>query len=238
MASVKYGAFITDIKGSIGGQTFKGTRSGGVMQNKVCSSPLSKGGARLAVTGAPMPINPQVALRMIVSQWRGLSAAQRSAWNSFAPSLPFINKFGESYTASGYQCFVFLNMNLITSEQNSIDDPPMIEELPDAPTYQIEVVETPALSVTVAVDVPAGYVWSLDYAVIARVGQTPNVRDFRRWINLEAGSYTAEPLPIVWSAGIAPNQAIEIVATNSKITKADAGLIKKGAIEFPSMVPA
>jgi hypothetical protein len=43
--------------------------------------------------------------------WRELPAEAREAWNTNAVNFPFTNKFGDSYTGSGFQCFMSLNNN-------------------------------------------------------------------------------------------------------------------------------
>lgn len=63
-------------------------------------------------------------LTEITSQWRTLTAPTQLAWEAAAPSFPYIDKFGNPQTPSGYQLFTTLNLNLLAIGQNTITAPP------------------------------------------------------------------------------------------------------------------
>lgn len=64
-----------------------------------------------------MPVNPSSVKQNIVrarfgnlsQQWRGLTAAQRLAWNTQAPSIVLVDSLGQQYTPTGQQFFVGIN---------------------------------------------------------------------------------------------------------------------------------
>lgn len=159
MANVKYGSIVTDMKGKVGGQTFKGTKAGGVLQNN--PSPVK--GAKLTKADAGRAINPYNNMAAVSSSWRGLSDTQRDDWNAAAPSFPFKNKFGEYYTASGYQLYVSCNLNSLITGGNAIVVPPEPTELIPCPTWDFGDQTAAAFSVFA----PAGTDAAYKYAVYA-----------------------------------------------------------------------
>jgi len=104
MARVQYGAIVTDLKGSIGGQVFQGGNVSKVLRNK---------GYRKGTSSELR----QAACSRLVSQtmrWRSLTAAQRTSWAGVASSWAFLDKFGNTYYGSAYQVFTAYNLGLIT----------------------------------------------------------------------------------------------------------------------------
>ena len=112
MASGKYGTIITDMKGSIGGTTFKGTRSGAVVQNKINSNPSGKYGGKSQVDNNEQLIRSQLNFTQNLENWKNLSDVDRQTWVTGAVNFPFVNKFGEQYTPSAFQLFMSCNQNL------------------------------------------------------------------------------------------------------------------------------
>ena len=139
--SVKFSALVTDIKGKVGGSVFQGSKTGPVIKNKQnrnyikninaqqtfnillntwdgdMTSLMSLDNGSTAPDGSqkhiPDPRSPQTIIRSLSRQWSNLTAEERAAWVSAAPSFPFTNRYGESYTASGYQVFISINSRLI-----------------------------------------------------------------------------------------------------------------------------
>jgi hypothetical protein len=104
MVQVKYGAIITDMKGKIGGQTFKGNFTAASCQN--INKKLNR------VTDFNQ--TPRNNLAFIAASWRELTEAQRGNWNTLALTWPFVNCFGVEYFATGYQVFLSVNCNLLS----------------------------------------------------------------------------------------------------------------------------
>jgi len=102
MASIKFGAFLTDMRGKIGGSVFSKNKNGAYAKNKVTpSNPQS--GAQMAVRNL---------LAGFAQQWRTLTETVRQGWIDGAVNFPRTNVFGDSYTLSGNMLFNSLNSNL------------------------------------------------------------------------------------------------------------------------------
>lgn len=101
-ARVKYGALITEVKGSIGGQTFQSCRGGFILRNKPIS-PKNRSFSQSSIRS----VNAKNG-----SSWRGLSQAERDSWNAVAPSYPHTDKFGDPATLSGYELYMRANFYL------------------------------------------------------------------------------------------------------------------------------
>lgn len=75
----------------------------------------------------------QSIISQLSTRWRNLDPAQKDSWTSGAVNFPFKNKFGETYTGSGYQVYQSLNTNLINSLGVILDVCPIPAEV-SAPT--------------------------------------------------------------------------------------------------------
>jgi len=106
MASVKYGSLVTEIIGSVGGQTFQRSRNGFSVRNK------------------PRPRNTRTAntslVRSIIAAaaatWPTLSDVQRLSWNVVAPNWPAVDHFGDPVILSGYNTFVRSAFGLVVAQ--------------------------------------------------------------------------------------------------------------------------
>lgn len=151
-ATVKFSALVTDIKGKIGGTVFQGSKVGGIVKNKpngkyvkaipwVYGAPytitnwlgsmqslLDYAGGLAAPDGSlsayPTVFRPQQLTSTLSKAWSQLSSSQQAAWESAAPNFPFKNKYGQSYTASGYQVFQSINNKLMYYNQTMQTLPP------------------------------------------------------------------------------------------------------------------
>lgn len=115
MALVRFGGGVSEMRGSIAGQTFARNRSGAYVRNRI------------------NPINPQTQaqnqLRYLFAQvaasFKGLSKPQKEAWDEYSRSLTFFrNRLGESYTPSGRQVYQYCNTNLALVQANILGGPP------------------------------------------------------------------------------------------------------------------
>lgn len=140
-ASIKFSALMTGIKGKIGGTVFQSSKIGFIAKNKpsgnyvkafrwVLGAPqstvnwnnsqqsvleLDPGYCAPDGTMDPYAFNnsQQQLIRQLSKAWQALEGSDRAAWNSAAPSFPFTNKWGETYTGSGYQVFMSINNALM-----------------------------------------------------------------------------------------------------------------------------
>lgn len=98
MATIKLGAIITEIAGSIGGTTFRRGRNLTVMQNKQFG--VSKN--RLLGNQA-LP-----KLATIIQSWTSLASAEKTKWNNEALNFQFPDKFGDLKNLSGRELYIKL----------------------------------------------------------------------------------------------------------------------------------
>lgn len=123
MALIKLTAIVDNISGKLNGTVFSRNKGGHYMRSK--SKPTNPRTA------------PQMAVRAAfgaISQlWRGLTEAQRAAWQAAAADFPYQNKLGDSKELSGFALHQKLNRNLQLIGQSALSTPPAPEAVP-APT--------------------------------------------------------------------------------------------------------
>lgn len=129
MLLVKWsGAAVVDGRGKLGGTVFSKSRAGATARNKV--TPINRRSTaqqlRRAVFGA------------LSQAWRTLTQTQRNGWNALAnTAFTSTNIFGDVVKKAGNALFIALNANLNLVEQNTISDPPNVEDTA-APAYALE----------------------------------------------------------------------------------------------------
>ena len=118
MARIKYGSLVTEIVGSIGGQTFQKCRGGFIVRNKP-RSPFRRSEAQS---------RGRTAIAQLSQAWRVLTPVNRASWESVAPSWPKTDKFGDPYIMSGYECFIHANLFLVgtPSSYNQVGQLPSV----------------------------------------------------------------------------------------------------------------
>lgn len=111
MATIKLGAIITEISGSVGGTTFRRGPNFTVMQNKqfgASSNRLLKNKALPKLAG-------------IISAWALLPLAVRNEWKSQALLFQFLDKFGTLKNLSGRQLYIKLQSQSTFSGQGIVN---------------------------------------------------------------------------------------------------------------------
>jgi hypothetical protein len=111
---IKFGAIITDGRNKIGGQVVSKNKAGSYMKNKVT------------------PTNPQTTAQSskrgnvtsISQAWSGLTDTQRAAWNAAAINYAKSDIFGDLRHPSGFNLFMWLNLNLLNVGESQISTPP------------------------------------------------------------------------------------------------------------------
>lgn len=129
MAVVKYGGGITQISGSIAGTVFARNRYGNYTR------PRTK------------PVNPnstlqaqvREALSALAVMWSAtLTAAKRSAWNTYAAAVAMKNRLGETIYLTGFNHFIRSNVILSDKGLTVVTDGPTILSLPEKdPTFAV-----------------------------------------------------------------------------------------------------
>lgn len=100
---IQFGAIITQGAGKAGGTIIQRGRTGQILRN--LTIPKSR---KFQASAAP-----RSAVSVVSSQWKFLTAAQRTGWTSVAALLTRYNKFGVAYIPTGFQLFCELNLNLV-----------------------------------------------------------------------------------------------------------------------------
>lgn len=111
---IKWGAFVTEGRGKIGGTVASRNRSGAYMRNKV--TPLNP--STIAQSEA------RSRLADFSTNWRNLTEVQRTQWNSAAMNFPRTNVFGDVVVPTGKNLYTRLNINLELIGESAITTPP------------------------------------------------------------------------------------------------------------------
>jgi hypothetical protein len=112
----KFGAIIVAGSGKIGGHVASHNRHGAYLRTKVT------------------PVNPQSSYQSTVrnrfsgisSGWRGLTQAQRDAWNSAVVDFQKTNIFGDLKTPSGFNLYQRINNVLLLIGKAAVTTPPNV----------------------------------------------------------------------------------------------------------------
>lgn len=194
MASVKYGAIITDMKGKIGGTTFQGGFSGSVAK----STPGTRAGSKLTKADAGRIVNQNALIAELAAGWRNLTDEQRLTWRTGAPNYPFLNRFGASYTASGYQVYMSLNSQLKAPGITFLDTCPTPISVEPLPGLAYSMTAVDAMDLTITSAIPANYRMGVWATRPFSFGNGPKASDYkliRYWV---AGDGTTNNLIDDW----------------------------------------
>lgn len=101
-----------------------------------------------------MPVNPnstrQSLARSRLSElsvaWRGLSDAERAAWNEYGASHPRVDSLGQTVYPTGHQSFVGINAALVNAGMAQVTEPPVDVDVA-APEIVVTAEEPSTLSV-------------------------------------------------------------------------------------------
>lgn len=140
MASIKFSALVSEMRGKLNGSVFSKNRSGNYLRNKVT------------------PVNPQTSAQQAVrsllasvsQSWRGLTQAQRDAWINAASTFPYTDVYGDSKILSGQAFYNQLNLNLLKVGAAMISEPPVATSLPTLSGITLAVTRSTATSAIVA----------------------------------------------------------------------------------------
>lgn len=121
MALIRYGGGIVQMSGSIAGNTHARNRYGNYMRAR--TKPVNPSSTRQQIV--------RVAVSELAERWyTTVTAAQRTAWNTYAANVVMKNKLGESINLSGFNHYIRSNVWRLDLGQTIIDAGPAIQELP------------------------------------------------------------------------------------------------------------
>ena len=124
---VKYGALIVDGRGKLGGHVASKNKGGSYLRTKV-------------TPGNPQSVDQQIVRNQFTASsqaWKGLTAAQRLAWNSAVSNFVGTDIFGDSKTLSGFQLFVKINNYIRFIGETPIAVPPLPASVPAFLTFSV-----------------------------------------------------------------------------------------------------
>ena len=121
MASIQYGALVTNLVGKVGGQNFQRGKASPILRNIATKRRFWR--YKQFVTGY---VTPRAALTYVAQSWKGVSSANRAAWLAAAPSFPRLNKFGSVYIPSAFQLFCEMNTLLVLTGASTVETAPTL----------------------------------------------------------------------------------------------------------------
>lgn len=118
MAIVKFGPLIVGARGTIAGTTFSANKAG----------PFAKGWAQPSNPKTPSQSTQRANLGDFAQAWQALAQAERDDWDDYAalPAQDLQNSLGETYSISGFNWFVRINLNLRQAGAAQRDDAPTL----------------------------------------------------------------------------------------------------------------
>ncbi len=118
---IKFGSFIVDGRGKIGGHVASKNREGAYLRTKV--TPINR--------NSPFQRLARERLATISQSWNGITEEQRQAWRNAVTAFRRSDIFGDVRIPSGFNLFQRLNNQLQSVGVGNIVDPPTSLELPE-----------------------------------------------------------------------------------------------------------
>lgn len=183
MALVKFGSLITDTRGKIAGQVFKGSRFGVVLTTKMQTAKLLT------------PKQSVIRCRFETLSkrwWEVLTPTQRTDWRDLAAANPRPNVWGDDYPLTGLSYFISVNSLLLQAGLNATDDAPADQFVtaPATATLTVTAPATASLAFTAA-PVPADHI-----AYLSAIGPlSPGVSTIPRRPRFAAVSAASQTSP-------------------------------------------
>ncbi len=144
----KFGAIVVAGSGKIGGHVASRNRAGAYFRTKVT------------------PVNPQTSaqntvrnrLTTLSQAWRGLTTAQRAAWNAAVGDFATTDVFGDLKNPTGFNLYQRLNNNLDIIGVTAIDVPPVPSEVDtvDIGALSVDIGTGDAMTIETSGAVPTG----------------------------------------------------------------------------------
>lgn len=150
MALIRYGGGIVQMSGSIAGDTFARNRFGNYSRAR--TKPVNPKSSR--------QVAARIAVMFLAEQWREspMTAAKRTAWETYGAAINWLNKLGETIHLTGYQHFVRSNAAILAVGGTYVQDGPTTLSLPPGdPDFAISGVSEATQDFDVAFD--DGFDW-------------------------------------------------------------------------------
>jgi len=140
MAIIKYGAALAAASGKIGGMVFSRNKAGSYIRTYV--KPINPGSV------AQQTIRNR--LTGLIQAWRGLTDAQRRAWNASTGNFTSKNRIGDVIFLTGQQLFNKFSSNLLAAGESIVLTPPLNS---DESAVTIESLVVSSSELTISIDV-------------------------------------------------------------------------------------
>lgn len=118
MARIKFGAFITSIAGSLGGQTIQKNRFGSSLRTK----PVS------CVGQSSSQLEQRAIMKTVQDAWNSLSDVQRAAWHSTIEFSSAVSRKDSTLKLTGREIFIRWNILLLSAGYSIIAEPAYSQE--------------------------------------------------------------------------------------------------------------
>ena len=216
-AVIKLGAFMTDLRGKVGGTIFSKNKGGAYAKNRVIPN-NPKTTAQTSVRGV---------FGYLSSNWRVLTESSRDAWRGLATQLSFQNKVGDAINISGLALYQKFNGNL-----NTIGRAPIIVPQPLEGTTAIALngvvvsVDVDQVGINLDAQELTVPVAGTQYAVFATPPLSAGINNFDKYLRLVSVANTFADLEIADTLGdayelkfgrptIGSNVGIKVLPVNS-----------------------
>lgn len=139
MGIVTFAAPVAGLRGKVGGLVYSANKSGAYLKAwGKGSNPRTK-----------PQTEHRAALVKFSQAWNGITAAQRTAWDTYAAlaAQDKTNSLGETYSTSGFNWFVALTLNLDQAGLAQIDSAPVLGT-PAVGTISVTLCRTPDFDTT------------------------------------------------------------------------------------------
>jgi len=118
MAIITLAAPVSGIRGKVGGVVYSANRSG----------PYVKAWSRGSNPNTLLQTAHRANLSGLAISWRALSGAQQTAWDVYAalPAQDLTNSLGETYSISGFNWYIRINLNRLSASDASTAIAPVL----------------------------------------------------------------------------------------------------------------
>jgi hypothetical protein len=131
MAKVIYGTIVTQISGSVGGNTFAQGANGYYIKRK----PMLVNRRNIA------QLNRRNQFQSIVSSWRSLSSEEQVGWILAAPGFPYSDSLGVTKVYTGFQLFSKFSNQLVALQHSITTIPPVVSVIPSLVVTSFDLVD-------------------------------------------------------------------------------------------------
>jgi hypothetical protein len=190
MARILLGTIVTAISGKVGGNVFKGSISGTVLQVKRSRrSNVNGSTANLnARAGNPSGSTIGDAVSYCAKYWKILTVAEKAAWSAAAPNFPTYNSLGVPSKPNGYHCFLHINIRLYYMSAAVTLAPPA-SYIGNAPIdFTISSLTLSTVTTVLGEAVPSGYMMYIKATAPLSAGIKPSKSQFRTINYISAGT--------------------------------------------------